>query len=103
MNRQQRGAPSDLPPKMEKAMFDKFQEGMKKISKLQQQKVMECFKSNPDNMSGFAKCFQGFFDKTADISTLTEQRINWCIFKYGECVDEGKLIQFIGVNFYRRE
>lgn len=65
---------------------------MKRVSKIQQQKVMQCFKSNPDNMEGFSRCFGGFYNKTADIASLTEQRINWCVFRFGECKSEGKPI-----------
>lgn len=80
----------NLAPEQEKKLQRKFEEGMKKIAKLQHNKVMQCYKSNSDSMKGFVNCYKGFHKKAEDLGPVTEQRMNWCIYKFGQCRNSGK-------------
>jgi hypothetical protein len=81
---------TQIPPKKMKQLESKFKAGVQKIAELQNKKAINCFKQNPNNMDGFVNCFSGFYDKSAELGGLVEQRMNWCLFQFGLCIN-GKL------------
>lgn len=75
-----------IPPSQMKKIEEKFKGGVAKIAQLQNKKAVGCFKQNPNNMEGFVSCFRGFYDKNVQLGGLVEQRMNWCLFQFGQCV-----------------
>ena len=93
-------SPMKIPPKQLKKLEEKFKGGVHKIAQLQNKKAVTCFKQNPNNMEGFVNCFQGFYEKNVELSSLIEQRMNWCLFQFGSCIesklDLQNVLKFLG-------
>jgi hypothetical protein len=82
--------PSQIPQKTMNQFQETLQSGMMKIANIHKQRALSCYKANSDNMNGFVLCFRSFSDKAQDQAPIMEQRTNWCLFKYQECIAQGK-------------
>lgn len=85
------GKKTQIPPKQLEKIEKKFKEGIMNIARIQNNKGVLCFRKNPTDMEGFINCFRGFYDKNIEIEGLVEQRMNWCLFQFGQCM-ESKLL-----------
>ena len=78
---------TQIPPKQMQKIEAKFKNGVQQIAQLQNKKAVSCFKQNPNNMEGFVNCFRGFHSKNVELGSLVEQRMNWCLFQFGTCIN----------------
>ena len=84
---------------------EKFKKGVQRIAEIQNNKAVNCFKQNPNSISGFVDCFRAFHEKNIELGSLIEQRMNWSLIQYANCIN-GKLlslelIYFRGTNRIR--
>lgn len=66
---------------------ERFKIGVKKISEIQNDKALLCFKQNPTSMTGFVDCYRVFHEKNIELGSMIEQRMNWSLIQYANCIN----------------
>jgi len=65
---------------------ERFKRGVQRIAEIQNNKAVNCFKQNPNSISGFVDCFRVFHEKNIELGSLIEQRMNWSLIQYADCI-----------------
>ena len=79
-----------IPQKSLEIIKREFEQGLTKVHQLVNSQAVECYKQSKGDPNEFSSCFGGFYDREQEILPLTEQRMNWIIYRYGNCIKNNK-------------
>lgn len=84
MDRSQRSIPQASLSRVK----SEFEDHMIRVTKLINSRAIACYMSSKTDSEDFVQCYKEFYNREQEILPLVEQRLNWSVFRYGQCLND---------------